>query len=218
MPLEHLAEYTASAHRDLREARHARHLVRARLGRLPARAADPQSASRQGREGDAGDRRGGLRPGARLQGLAFGRARRRHRALRVPRAHVRLAPGARLRGGEGSLRSRTACSIPAASCARRNSTIRTLLRFAPGYHGEPMTTELDWSDYPGAGGGFQGAVEMCNNNGACRKIDGRRHVPELHGDAQRARRHARARQYAAARGHRPARRRTRSRPTRWPRR
>jgi hypothetical protein len=24
---------------------------------------------------------------------------------------------------------------------------------------------------PGAGGGFQGAVEMCNNNGACRKLE-----------------------------------------------
>ena len=31
---------------------------------------------------------------------------------------------------------------------------------------------LDWSAYPGAGGGFQGAVEMCNNNGACRKLEG----------------------------------------------
>jgi FAD/FMN-containing dehydrogenase/Fe-S oxidoreductase len=49
---------------------------------------------------------------------------------------------------------------------------RTLLRFAPGYAGLPMTTELDWSDYPGAGGGFQGAAEMCNNNGACRKSTG----------------------------------------------
>src|SRR6516164_3579439 len=34
------------------------------------------------------------------------------------------------------------------------------------------TTALDWSAYPGAGGGFQGAVEMCNNNGACRKLEG----------------------------------------------
>ena len=32
--------------------------------------------------------------------------------------------------------------------------------------------KLDWSAYPGAGGGFQGAVEMCNNNGACRKLEG----------------------------------------------
>ena len=35
-----------------------------------------------------------------------------------------------------------------------------------------MTTQLDWSAYPGAGGGFQGAVEMCNNNGACRALAG----------------------------------------------
>jgi FAD/FMN-containing dehydrogenase/Fe-S oxidoreductase len=45
---------------------------------------------------------------------------------------------------------------------------RSLLRFGPGYHGEEIATRLDWSAYPGAGGGFQGAVEMCNNNGACR--------------------------------------------------
>ena len=31
---------------------------------------------------------------------------------------------------------------------------------------------LDWSAYPGGGGGFQGAAEMCNNNGACRKFEG----------------------------------------------
>jgi Fe-S oxidoreductase len=35
-----------------------------------------------------------------------------------------------------------------------------------------MTTRLDWSAYTGAGGGFQGAVEMCNNNGACRASAG----------------------------------------------
>jgi Fe-S oxidoreductase len=32
-----------------------------------------------------------------------------------------------------------------------------------------MRAALDWSGYIGAGGGFQGAVEMCNNNGECRK-------------------------------------------------
>ncbi|HKS84178.1 MAG TPA: FAD-binding and (Fe-S)-binding domain-containing protein, partial [Pseudolabrys sp.] len=49
---------------------------------------------------------------------------------------------------------------------------RTLFRYAPGYHGEPVVTHLDWSAYPGSGGGFQGAIEMCNNNGACRKLSG----------------------------------------------
>lgn len=49
---------------------------------------------------------------------------------------------------------------------------RTLFRFAPDYAVKPFRTQLDWSGWPGAGGGFQGAVEMCNNNGACRKLAG----------------------------------------------
>jgi Fe-S oxidoreductase/FAD/FMN-containing dehydrogenase len=49
---------------------------------------------------------------------------------------------------------------------------RAYFRYGPGYRGEAMRTELDWSSYPGAGGGFQGAVEMCNNNGACRALAG----------------------------------------------
>ena len=49
---------------------------------------------------------------------------------------------------------------------------RSLFRFKPDYRGVEMKTELDWSAYPGVGGGFQGAVEMCNNNGACRKLAG----------------------------------------------
>jgi len=49
---------------------------------------------------------------------------------------------------------------------------RSLFRYAPDYHGEPVQMHLDWSAYPGVGGGFQGAVEMCNNNGACRKLTG----------------------------------------------
>jgi FAD/FMN-containing dehydrogenase/Fe-S oxidoreductase len=49
---------------------------------------------------------------------------------------------------------------------------RTYFRYGPGYRGEPVTAAFDWSAYPGQGGGFQGAVEMCNNNGACRALDG----------------------------------------------
>ncbi len=49
---------------------------------------------------------------------------------------------------------------------------RSKFRYAPDYHGEEIATQLDWSVYPGSGGGFQGAVEMCNNNGACRKLQG----------------------------------------------
>jgi FAD/FMN-containing dehydrogenase/Fe-S oxidoreductase len=49
---------------------------------------------------------------------------------------------------------------------------RTLFRYRPDYRVSELKTVLDWSAYPGAGGGFQGAVEMCNNNGACRKLEG----------------------------------------------
>jgi len=46
---------------------------------------------------------------------------------------------------------------------------RSLFRYAPDYKVEPIKAALDWSGYSGEGGGFQGAIEMCNNNGACRK-------------------------------------------------
>jgi len=49
---------------------------------------------------------------------------------------------------------------------------RAYFRYGPDYHGEPVATHLDWSAFPGSGGGLQGAVEMCNNNGACRALAG----------------------------------------------
>ncbi|HEV8645190.1 MAG TPA: FAD-linked oxidase C-terminal domain-containing protein, partial [Burkholderiales bacterium] len=44
---------------------------------------------------------------------------------------------------------------------------RSLFRYKPGYRVERLDTALDWSDW----GGFGPAVEMCNNNGHCRKFD-----------------------------------------------
>jgi FAD/FMN-containing dehydrogenase/Fe-S oxidoreductase len=49
---------------------------------------------------------------------------------------------------------------------------RRVFRYGPDYRGEERRTVLDWSAFTGTGGGFQGAVEMCNNNGACRKSTG----------------------------------------------
>jgi FAD/FMN-containing dehydrogenase/Fe-S oxidoreductase len=49
---------------------------------------------------------------------------------------------------------------------------RSLFRYGLDYRAGEIATHLDWSAYPGAGGGFQGAVEMCNNNGACRALAG----------------------------------------------
>jgi FAD/FMN-containing dehydrogenase/Fe-S oxidoreductase len=44
---------------------------------------------------------------------------------------------------------------------------RSLFRYRPDYRSLPVATALDWSEW----GGFAGAVEMCNNNGACRARD-----------------------------------------------
>jgi FAD/FMN-containing dehydrogenase/Fe-S oxidoreductase len=44
---------------------------------------------------------------------------------------------------------------------------RTLFRYPPGYATRAAATALDWSEW----GGFDKAVEMCNNNGHCRKFD-----------------------------------------------
>src|SRR5438477_774119 len=49
---------------------------------------------------------------------------------------------------------------------------RAKFRYGPNYAAPELKTELNWSAYTGSGGGFQGAVEMCNNNGACRKTAG----------------------------------------------
>jgi FAD/FMN-containing dehydrogenase/Fe-S oxidoreductase len=44
---------------------------------------------------------------------------------------------------------------------------KALFRYPPGYHTIALQTRLNWSEW----GGFDKAVEMCNNNGHCRKFD-----------------------------------------------
>jgi len=44
---------------------------------------------------------------------------------------------------------------------------KSLFRFKPGYRTELPRAALDWSEW----GGYDKAVEMCNNNGHCRKFD-----------------------------------------------
>jgi FAD/FMN-containing dehydrogenase/Fe-S oxidoreductase len=53
---------------------------------------------------------------------------------------------------------------------------RTLFRYGPDYAADArVAPALDWSDWAGPQGdttrGLLGAVEMCNNNGTCRKFD-----------------------------------------------
>jgi FAD/FMN-containing dehydrogenase/Fe-S oxidoreductase len=44
---------------------------------------------------------------------------------------------------------------------------KSLFRYGPAYRTTPLKTTLDWSEW----GGYDKAVEMCNNNGHCRKFD-----------------------------------------------
>ena len=48
---------------------------------------------------------------------------------------------------------------------------RRYFRYGPDYRAEPIEPRLDWSEWPGPQAGLLGAVEMCNNNGTCRKFD-----------------------------------------------
>jgi len=47
------------------------------------------------------------------------------------------------------------------------SNDRSLMRYKSGYQTQDISTHYDWSSW----GQFTDAVEMCNNNGACRKLD-----------------------------------------------
>ncbi len=49
---------------------------------------------------------------------------------------------------------------------------RSLFRYPPSYRSSLARPKLDWSAWPGGAAGFQGAVEMCNSNGACRQLKG----------------------------------------------
>ena len=181
VPLEHLADYTDAITELFARHGTTRHLVRARLGRLPARAADPQheveprtsrrcapspeaacelvrrfKGSYSGEHGDGISRSEFIAPmfGERLAG-AFGEVK------------DAFDPDGRLNPGKivDPLRVRR----PHADALCRRATRRR----------EPARPALDWSDW----GGFGGAVEMCNNNGTCRKLAERRDVPVLPRDA-----------------------------------
>ena len=134
VPLEHLADYTDAPDRACSPAtaRSGTWYAHASVGCLHVR---PILNLKQEKDvaRDARDRRGGVRDGARIQGLAFRRARRRPGALRVPRGDVRrrawCAPSRRSRTAS----TRRACSTPARSCAPRAWTTAALFRYPPGY-------------------------------------------------------------------------------------
>ena len=135
------------------------------------------------------------------KGTPLGRAWRRHRPLRVPRGHAGPAHRPRLRGGEGQLRPGRPLQPRQDRARRRAWTTAASSATGPATARSPLATALDWS----AWGGLTGAVEMCNNNGACRKADPGVMCPSYRVTARRAARHPRPRQHAAPGAHGPAR-------------
>ena len=213
MPLEHLADYTRAPDRDLRPPRHERHLVRARLGRLPARAPDPQPQAGPGRQRDARDRRGGDRHGARLQGRPFRRARRRPGALRVPRGDVRRPAGARLRGTQARVRSRGRAQ-PQQDRARAADGRAQAVPLSAGLS---RRAGRDGARLVGLGR-FPRRRRDVQQQRRLPQGRARRDVPVLSGDEGRAARHPRPRQHPAPRALRPARARCADQRRRWRRR
>ena len=193
-----------AAHGGFRKERHPRHLVCARRRRLPACAPGAQPAARQGRARHARHRRRRLRHGARIQGLAFRRARRRHRALGIPRGDVRRRAGARFRGGERPLRS----ARPVQSRQdRAGAEIRRPRQFPlrPGLSRRGHRQRARLVGLFGRRRRFPGRGRDVQQQRRLPRALGRRHVPELPRHPRRARRHPRPRQHVAACHHRPAR-------------
>ena len=201
VPLEHLAEYTDRLTQVFRQARHARHVVRARFGRLPARAADPRHAARRRAE-DARDRRGSLRAGAsstrartRASTATAWCARNGSRRSSARGSRARSTRSRRCfdpkglhesRQDRAARRSRTTarCSASSRATRRRRST--------------PRSTGREW-------GGFDKARRDVQQQRPLPQVRRRHDVPVVSRHARRAAPHARPRQHAAARALRPAR-------------
>ena len=126
---------------------------------------------RRGRGEDARHRRGMLRPGPRIQGQ------------RTPAsmATASSAPNS-TRGCSAAASSRAFEQVkdafdpagmlnPGKSCARRGWMTAACSATARIMPPTRLAPALDWSAWPGPQGGLLGAVEMCNNNGTCRKSD-----------------------------------------------
>ena len=189
VPLEHLAEYTDALTEVFAQARHARHVVRARVGRHAARAADPRHARA------TAPRRCARSPRRRARWCASTRARIAAStatacARRMDRVAVRAALDARVRARSRTLFDPNGLMNPGKIVGRRRWTTARCSASRRGYRTHrARRPALDWSAWnvqndpvhrgdrraPGTrrrpAGGFAKAVEMCNNNGHCRKFD-----------------------------------------------
>ena len=172
--------------------RHRRRLLRPRQRRLPAHSPAAQSQGPRRRGPDAAHHRGRDRPGAGVRRLAS--AASTATAWRAASGTARC-----------SARSSTRPSARSSSCSTRTDLLNPgkvvdaapmteNLRYGPDYHPVEPATVFDYSKQEG----FVRAVEMCNGNGACRKLARRDDVPVVPGHPRREGQHARPGQRPAA--------------------
>ncbi len=187
VPLEHLAEYTSRLtevfHRHGTEGTWYAH---ASVGTLHVRPI--LDMRRDGALEDARDRRRSGGTGARIQGRLFGRARRRAVPRRMGGVAVRAAPEPGVQRDQGAVRSgqplQSGQDRASAEDGRRAqfplraglSGARASRPRSTGPHGTSNVIRSRAQEtLPGTGndltGGLAKAVEMCNNNGHCRKFD-----------------------------------------------
>ena len=214
------------ADRGVRAPRHARHLVRARLGRHAARAADPRHARATARAKMRAIAEEAARAGAQVQGRLQRRARRRPVPRRVDRVAVRPGASTTRSAPSSSSSTRSACSTPARSSIRRRWTTRALFRFrrrrATPYDDRRCKPALDWSAWNVQNDPVTEAITRARQRRRHHRrlrqgrrdvqqqrplpqVRRRHHVPELPRHARRAAPDARPRQHAAARAVGPAR-------------
>ena len=168
VPLEHLAEYTAHLNEIFDQLRDGRDVVRARLGRLPARAPGAQPQERRRSEEAARDRRRSVR----VRAGAYKGSHSGEHGDGIVRSefHAEMFGERIVRAFEDVKDAFDPAGLfnPGKIVRAPQMDDRRLFRYQPGYAPMPIDTVLDWSEW----GGFLGAVEMCNNNGACRKDAG----------------------------------------------
>ena len=185
----------------LRQVRDDRDILRARLGRLSARAPGPEYEARRRRRQAACDRRGSVRDRARIRRRPLRRARRRDRAFGVPRRDVRNADRRCVPRREARVRS----GQPAQPRQDRGLTEDGRPRAVPLRSGIRARPAPHRTRLVGVGRLHRRRRDVQQQRGVPQEHR-RRDVPVVPGDAGRTPRHPRSRQRLAARADRAARR------------
>ena len=195
VPLEHLAEYTDRLTRGVRKARHARHLVRACLGRHAARAADPRHAARRRRE-DARHRRGSVRAWCKQYKGAYSGE---HGDGLVRSEWIAPFFGPRLTAALGEIKSWLDPQGPDEPRQDRRAVEDGRPRRCSASSRARDVGARAALSTGASGAAIDKAVEMCNNNGHCRKFDAGTMCPSYRATLRREAPHARPGQHAAPR-------------------